>query len=207
MRTIKQPEVRKNEILDAAEKLFVEKGFDKTTVNDILGTLGIAKGTFYHYFKSKEEALDGIVRRRITEGLEKAKAVAADKHLSVEEKLLFAVMAQKPQNPVEEKFNAVLNEEGNSLLHQKMLSSIITELSPVLAEIVEEGINRSIFRTDYPRESVEMLLAAALVIFDDAYFNWTGEEQAKRMFAYICAMERTLGAAPGSLAQFATAFG
>ncbi len=48
MRTIKAPEARKNEILDAANALFSRKGFDDTSVNDILGEIGIAKGTFYY---------------------------------------------------------------------------------------------------------------------------------------------------------------
>ena len=207
MRTVKQPEIRKNEILDTAEKLFAEKGFDKATVNDILEAAGIAKGTFYHYFKSKEEALNAIVRRRIDEGLEKAKAIAADTRLSVEEKLLSVIMAQKPQNPVQEEFTAVLNEQGNSLLHQKMITSIILELGPVLADIIKEGISQSILHTDFPRESVEIILTAALVLFDDAYFRWSEEELSRRISAFICAMERIHGAEPGSLARFTAAFG
>ena len=54
MRIVKEHEERKNEILDTAEILFEEKGYDKCSVNDILNRIGIAKGTFYHYFKSKE---------------------------------------------------------------------------------------------------------------------------------------------------------
>ena len=52
MRRPKEPEVRKNELLDAAQKLFVEKGYAKTTVTDILNVYGLSKGVFYYYFKS-----------------------------------------------------------------------------------------------------------------------------------------------------------
>ena len=53
-RIVKEADERRNEILDAAETLFTEKGYSKTTIIDILNQVGIAKGTFYYYFKSKE---------------------------------------------------------------------------------------------------------------------------------------------------------
>ena len=54
MRVVKEAEERKNEILDVAERLFGEKGFDNTSTNDILEEIGIARGTLYYHFKSKE---------------------------------------------------------------------------------------------------------------------------------------------------------
>ncbi|MDF2532153.1 MAG: TetR family transcriptional regulator [Clostridia bacterium] len=63
MRITKEYDERRNEILDTAEKLFHAKGYEKCTVNDILKEISIAKGTFYHYFRSKEEVLDAIVSR------------------------------------------------------------------------------------------------------------------------------------------------
>ena len=65
MRTIKEAEVRKNEILDVAEKLFAVKGFDGTSTNEILEKTGIARGTLYYHFKSKEDILDGVIIRMI----------------------------------------------------------------------------------------------------------------------------------------------
>lgn len=73
MRTVKEYEERRNEILDTAEKLFVSKGYMKTTVNDILREIGIAKGTFYHYFKSKEEVMDAIITRIVNADVVAAK--------------------------------------------------------------------------------------------------------------------------------------
>ena len=64
MRIVKEPEERREEILDAAEKLFAAKGFDSTSTGDILDAVGIARGTLYYHFKSKEEILDGVIQRR-----------------------------------------------------------------------------------------------------------------------------------------------
>ncbi|MDR0302757.1 MAG: TetR/AcrR family transcriptional regulator [Treponema sp.] len=207
MRTIKEAEIRKGEILDAAEKLFAVKGYETATVNDILSAVNIAKGTFYYHFKSKEDVLDGIVKRQIDMGLEKAQVLAADSRLSVEEKLLSVFMAQKLQKPAEEKILPVIHEPANALLHQKILSEYVLRLSPILTDIIQEGIAKKVFKnTPYPREITEILLTAGLVIFDTAYFHWTIEEQTQRVAAFICAIERLIGAKPGSLARLSGIF-
>ena len=171
MRIVKEPEERKNEILDAAERLFAAKGYEESTVNNILETVKIAKGTFYYYFKSKEEVLDAIIRRRNDVGMVKAKAIASDPHLSPVQKIIAVIMAQQPQNPAEEEFLPVLHEPANAQLHQKVLIDCVIRLTPVLTDIVEEGIKQGLFSTAYPKESVEILLTSGLIIFDDAYFH------------------------------------
>lgn len=77
MRIVKEYEERRKEILETAERLFLTKGYTKTTVNDILKEIGIAKGTFYHYFKSKEEVMDEIIMRIIKEDVTKAKRIVS----------------------------------------------------------------------------------------------------------------------------------
>jgi len=206
MRTIKEPEIRKGEILDAAEKLFAAKGYEAATINDILEAVLIAKGTFYYHFKSKEDVLDGIVKRQIDAGLKKAQAIAADTRLSIEEKVLSVMLAQKLQKPVKKEILPIIHEPANALLHQKILSEYVLRLSPILTEIVQEGIAGKVFSTPYPKEITEILLAAGLVIFDTAYFQWIKEEQERHVSAFICAMERLTGAKPGSLAKLSRMF-
>ena len=63
MRIVKDAKERRNEILDVAERLFCEKGFDNTSTNDILAEIGIARGTLYYHFKSKEDILDAMIER------------------------------------------------------------------------------------------------------------------------------------------------
>ena len=78
MRIVKEATERKNEILDAAAVLFMKKGFDNTSTNDILDAVGIARGTLYHHFKSKEEVMDALIDRQMEKILSAARQAAAD---------------------------------------------------------------------------------------------------------------------------------
>ena len=205
MRIVKEPEVRKNEILDVAEKLFTVKGYETATVNDILEAVKIAKGTFYYYFKSKEDVLDALVERRLRIGVERAGEIIASP-LPPVQKLLAIIMAQKPQGQTGKEFNAVLHEKDNSKMHEKSLTQSILRLCPCLAKVIKEGNEAGVFNTPFPLESAEILLAAAMVLFDDDFFHWTDEETAAKIAAFLTVMERSLGAEEGSFLEFAKAF-
>lgn len=199
MRIVKEYEERKNEILDAAEMLFISKGYTKTTVNDILQAVGIAKGTFYHYFKSKEEVMDAVIMRMIDTGLEAAKKIAVDSKLTVQEKLFHMIMAQRPNKENNrEKMIEELHHVNNAEMHQKSVVESIRFLSPVLAEVVEQGVNEKVFETPFPRESVEFLLTSSQFLFDEGLFHWQPHEILHKAKAFIYIMEKILGAEKGS---------
>lgn len=109
MRIVKEYEERRKEILETAERLFLTKGYTKTTVNDILKEIGIAKGTFYHYFKSKEEVMDEIIMRIIKEDVTKAKRIVSNHDIPVLDKLFKILMEQSPKSgDVKEKNNRTI---------------------------------------------------------------------------------------------------
>ena len=87
MRIIKEHGERRTEILDAAENLFAAKGYASTAISDILEALNIAKGTFYHYFASKEALMDAVIERYIDAEMAVAQAVADDPKISAHEKM------------------------------------------------------------------------------------------------------------------------
>lgn len=81
---------------------------------------------------------------------------------------------------------------------KKSLVQSIIHLSPVLTEILEQGIEEGIFSTSYPQETIELLLSSAQVIFDEGLFQWKPEEMMRRVKAYIKMMEVSVGAKEGS---------
>ena len=62
-RVVKAAAVRRLELVDLAERLFLEKGYERTTVNDVIDAAGVSKGAFYHHFRSKEDLLEAIAAR------------------------------------------------------------------------------------------------------------------------------------------------
>ncbi|HDR7516404.1 TetR/AcrR family transcriptional regulator [Bacillus mobilis] len=199
MRIVKEYEERRKEILETAERLFITKGYTKTTVNDILKEIGIAKGTFYHYFKSKEEVMDEIIMRIIKEDVAKAKVIVSNPNIPVLEKLFRVLMEQSPKSgDVKDKMIEQFHQPNNAEMHQKSIVQSIIHLSPVLAEILEQGIDEGVFSTPYPQETIELLLSSAQVIFDEGLFEWKPEEMMRRVKAYIKMMEVSVGAKEGS---------
>jgi len=67
VRTVKKPEERRQDIVDVARELFETQQYEKTTMKDVMEKLGIAKGTIYHYFKSKEALLEAVVEQMVDE--------------------------------------------------------------------------------------------------------------------------------------------
>ncbi|MDA2341517.1 TetR/AcrR family transcriptional regulator [Bacillus cereus] len=199
MRIVKEYEERRKEILETAERLFLTKGYTKTTVNDILKEIGIAKGTFYHYFKSKEEVMDEIIMRIIKEDVTKAKRIVSNPDIPVLDKLFKILMEQSPKSgDVKEKMIEQFHQPNNAEMHQKSLVQSIIHLSPILTEVLEQGIEEGIFSTPYPQETIELLLSSAQVIFDDGLFQWKPEEMINRAKAYIKMIEASVGAKEGS---------
>ena len=198
MRVVKKPDERRNEILDAAERLFISKGYGKTTINDILQEVGIAKGTFYYYFKSKEEVMDAVVMRFIDFGTEAVKQVTENKDLTAAEKLriLFTQDVTKSENKDEilEEFHQAEDAE----MHQKSLLMSIERLTPLITDVVLQGIEEKYFDTPYPKEIVEFILIVMNMIFDEGLFKWTLEEKIQKTKAMAYLMEKSLGCEKGS---------
>lgn len=204
VRTLKEPEERRNEILDTAERLFFTKGYSKTTIIDILNEIGIAKGTFYYYYKSKEEVMDAIIIRTLTYRIERAKQIMDNKNLGVIDKLFFILLDQKSDE--KEKYEAALVEQfhqpENAQIHQKSMKQVILLMAPVLTKVVKQGIEEKIFSTKYPLESIEILLSSSSILFDEGIFYWSKEERLQKARAFIDTTEKVLGAKKGCFDKF-----
>lgn len=207
MRIVKEAEERRNEILDAADELFAQKGFDGTSTNDILEKVGIARGTLYYHFKSKEDIMDALIERYAVLILGAAKEIAVDKSIPVIERVIRAVMAMNLSGGSSEVIMDHIHKPQNALMHQKIQKVIINGVPPILTEIIREGIDQGMFNTPFPYECMEMVVVYANTIFDDDMVTMTNEEKGTRMLAFVCNVERLLGAESGSLMDAMQIFG
>ncbi|MCC8073076.1 MAG: TetR/AcrR family transcriptional regulator [Clostridiales bacterium] len=188
MRTIKDPVVRKAEILDAAEKLFNEKGYAKATTEDIMEATGIAKGTLYYHFKNKEDILLAMIDRQIEQREVSMRRIADDKSFSAAQKLVKVIQLLSHSGMMADG----LYENGNSELHQKSFNRSLMRFTPIMTEIVEEGIKAGEFSTPYPQECVELLFCAS-ELHDPRAFSWSKEVRKRKEEAFFWMLEKTLG--------------
>ncbi|MEW9124385.1 MAG: TetR/AcrR family transcriptional regulator [Thermotaleaceae bacterium] len=192
MRITKDYDERRNEILDTAEKLFRTKGYEKCTINEILKEVGIAKGTFYYYFKSKEEVLDAIVSRYTDVIIRRANEVLSNADIDPIEKLMRTFMTMKVSDNVEDEMLDELHKTGNALFHVKSLNAIVTAMAPILVKIIEEGIEKKVWSCRYPLEYMQIFLAASLTLTDDGIFELDADSQMSIMAALISILEKVL---------------
>lgn len=191
MRIIKEYDERKNEILDVAERLFQSKGYNRCTVNDILKEVKIAKGTFYYYFKSKEEVLDEVVFRYTDMVTARAEEILNNEDISPVEKLMRVFMSMQIKETNNNDVLDELHKSENALLHQKTLNQIITIMVPILVRIVEEGNEKKVWNCRYPFQYMQIFLAASLTLTDEGIFE-TDDSQMGIMAALISILEKML---------------
>lgn len=192
MRVIKEYDERKKEILDTAERLFRIKGYDKCTIMDIIKEVGIAKGTFYHYFKSKEEVLDAIVLRYVDIVRNNAEEILLIENINPVEKLMRAFMAMQVTNQIDKDLLDNMHRVENALLHQKALNQLVTRMTPILVKVIEEGIEEKVWSCKYPLEYMQIFLVASLTLTDEGIFELDSDSQMSVMAAMISMLEKML---------------
>ncbi|MEB2299119.1 TetR/AcrR family transcriptional regulator [Lysinibacillus xylanilyticus] len=207
MKMRKEAIERRNEILDAADELFGQKGFDGTSTNDILEKVGIARGTLYYHFKSKEDIMDALIERYNAQILGAAKEIAVNKSIPVNERIIRVVMALNISGGNGKEIIDHIHKPQNALMHQKIQKVIMNGLPPILTEIICEGIEQGLFSTPYPYECMEMIVAYTNTVFDGDMVEMTDEERASRIPAFVFNVERLLGVESGSLMYMMKMFG
>jgi len=207
MRIVKDAAERRNEIIDVADKLFSQKGFDGTSTNDILNMVGIARGTLYHHFKSKEEIMNALIERYSVKLLGAAKEIAQDKSVPVVERIIRVVMALNLNGGSSKDIMEHIHKPQNALMHQKIEKMMITGVTPILSDIIHEGIEQGLFQTLYPYECMEMVVIYANTAFGNDMISMNDEERANRIQAFIFNVERLLGVESGGLTEVLQMFG
>lgn len=198
MRIIKEHGERKAEIIAAAEVLFAAKGYADTTVSDVLDAVGIAKGTFYYYFASKERLMDAVIERYIDTEIAAAQAVAETLGLAAHEKMFRILSGAGGDAGRGDRLEREARTLGNADMHQRTMASIVLRLSPILEGVVRQGMREGVFATAHPRESMEILLAASEFLLHGSAFSWGRAERLQKARALAWMAEKALGAEEGS---------
>jgi AcrR family transcriptional regulator len=152
----------KNRILKKAHALFSEKGYEQTSINDIIGSLGVSKGAFYHYFNSKDEVLDAIIMDYAIEVIEMLNKIVYDPRLNALEKyrkMFSETQARRRENREKFAFLAkMFLSEENLLFRHRYTEKILELTKPPFTQILKQGVQEGHFNINNPEETAELIM-------------------------------------------------
>ena len=163
---------RRESILDAAEDLFLRQGYEGTSVHQVVQRVGIAQGTFYYHFPSKEAVLDALVERALHPFGEAAQTRATEDRPPWErvvEVLSQVLRIRSERGPL----MAYIHREGNLKLHETFLRRVKERFGPLLISLLEEGMASGTLHVHAPEETASFLLVTAEYLFDSPH--WLGD--------------------------------
>jgi AcrR family transcriptional regulator len=153
-------EARRAELVSAAAAVFAQRGVANTAVSDIVKAAGVAQGTFYLYFDSKDDAVLAVVDR-IADGICEQTAARIDAADSAVDKLtsFSGVLSEAGSEPGAEAVIDLMHLPENRLLHDRLAEDITRRLVPLLATVVEQGVAEGDFTVDDPLAAAWFVLA------------------------------------------------
>lgn len=141
VRVSKPPEIRKQELVDIALALFMERGYEKVSVRDILKEVNGAPGMFYHYFESKQEIYNEAMKQMVNREVKKREQILTNKSLPIIER--FRNVIDVIENGIRsyyKTFNSPDNIPYEETIIMQLLTAMAAPVSQVLLEAVEERI-------------------------------------------------------------------
>lgn len=179
----KHPEETVKLILDEALKLFIEKGYESTSIQDIINNLGgLSKGAIYHHFKSKEEIFQAVCKKIGDENSIYYNKIRDDKSKNGCEKLKIMIKSAYV-NPNNEAVMAMITKIMNDpkfLMNQ--ISEIYELVAPVYIEpIIRQGISDGSIKTDYPKELAEVIITLINIWINPIIARTTPDEMRRKV--------------------------
>ena len=188
---MKKGERRKQELLQIAYRMFISRGYENTSVDEIIAEADIAKGTYYYYFETKEQMLEEVIGMMIDQEMEAAGRIL-QAEIPVPQKIIGMISSLRPtqeERPIE----GALMQPENIVMHEKIRKKIVEMAVPLLSKVVEEGIGQGIFACDNIAERVRMLLVISSSTFDEGCYTERDIE------VFIDMTEKLLGAESGTM--------
>jgi AcrR family transcriptional regulator len=203
--------VRRDEILDAAERMLRTRGYDAMSIQALQDELGVSRGAIYHYFGSKESILDAVIVRTTEAGMAVLRPIVDDPTLGAVAKLqaLFTTGAAW-KGERSDLLLAVIRSwiaPSNDLVRYRTERAAFDEYTTMMARIIRQGTAEGVMNPTYPDHAAAILTAVFTgtadtvrqLVLDRLDDRISFEEVSQFMHAYEEAIERVLGVPPGSL--------
>lgn len=188
-------------ILDALQKLMETKRLQTISVSEIAQTAGIGKGSIYYYFPSKDAILEALVERSYEKPLSTAKNLSSQTEISpfTRMAMIFQACRNSSSEFLKSEDSSGSGAQEKAFLHQKYMNHLITELKPVLAEIIRQGISQGMIHFDRPEVLSEIVLIVLTVKMDNTLVPSTREEVEETIAGLVSLLEKGTENPAGSL--------
>ncbi len=202
---------RRDEFIDAGQRLIQSKGYEQLSIEDVLAETGASKGAFYHYFDSKQALLEAVIDRMVEAGIGTVSGVLSNPDLSAIDKLhaYFATLAsfKAEQHEFLVAVISVWYSDDNAIVREKFRREVVRLITPQFASIIRQGVAEGTFTLTQPDEMARVVLALMLDTGDEAGQLYLArhagrislDEVRLRISTYESALERLLGVPAGTL--------
>lgn len=190
--------LRRQEIMQTALKMFIEKGYEKTTTNDILKALNLSRGGLYHHFESKEAILDAAIKELFLSEINRITTMIDSDSISAPEKLKYLIETESPTQPMLEEVKNIVLTRYNPTLIMHLLKIKLEVITPLFTKIIEQGIGEGVFDCKYPEEVSKISIILSTLLFTDTMISMTVEEADRMITVFQNAAEAMVGAKPGT---------
>ena len=183
MRDVKDPEIRRAEIMDASMLLFMEKGYANTTTQDIVYKVNISRGLLYYHFKNKEDILYCLVERYSEKLLRDIHVIVNDDDKTAIEKIrafLDATIISTDNVSAEgTELQKTVDLKENRYMLDKLSHKLIEKLTIYFERIINQGISEKVFSVKYPSETAEFLMTAYVFVSNNIGIKTSKKEPVK----------------------------
>ncbi len=182
----KHPEETVSLILDVSYRLFMEKGYERTSIQDIIDNLGgLSKGAIYHHFKSKEDILVAVTDRMTSQSNNILANIRDQKDLNGQEKLK-KIFKDSIMRPVQDEiFTVAPDLHDNPRLLFSILRETMDEAAPnYILPIIMQGIEDGSIQTEHPKALAELIMLTANIWMNPMIFDNTPEEAYEKFMIF-----------------------
>ena len=186
----KHPEVTVGKILEVSKRLFLEKGYDNTKIQDIADELGMTKGAIYHHFESKEEIMNKLGETMFIHN-NPFEIVKKRNDLNGLEKMKLAIKLNQSNEQMVELTNQALPLLENPQILAKMFESNYQNLLPYWLELIQEGQEDGSIKTEQPKELAELFILTDLWIIPSLFPG--NVDDIKNRYKFVTVMLGKMG--------------
>ena len=180
MRDVKEPEIRRAEIMDAAMILFMEKGYTNTTTQDIVDKVNISRGLLYYHFKNKEDILYCLVEQYSDRLLKDIYIIVYDEDKTAIEKIRsfidVTIISSENVSAEGTVLQKTVDLEENQYMLDKLSHKLVEKLTIYFEKIISQGIAEKVFSVKYPLETAEFLMTAYVFVSNNISIRYSKKE-------------------------------